>query len=67
MSDPNDPRDDQKLELECLRLASDLRQLAKVTLDPDLKAHCLRIAEQWSREVDEPAKDDAGVDKGPVH
>jgi hypothetical protein len=54
MSDPNDPRYDQKLELECLRLASDLRQFAKVTLDPDLKAHCLRVAKQWSGEADDP-------------
>ena len=50
MSDPNDPRDDQKLELECLRLASDLMQLAKETLDPDLKARCLRMAKQLSDE-----------------
>jgi hypothetical protein len=50
MFDPNDRRDDRKRELECLRLASDLMQLAKATLDPDLKAHCLRIAKQWSDE-----------------
>jgi hypothetical protein len=55
--------DDSKFELECLRLASDLRQLAKATLDPDLKEHCLRMAKQWSREVDDPAQDDTGVDK----
>jgi hypothetical protein len=55
--------DDSKLELECLRLASDLKQLAKETLDPDLKAHCLRMARQWSGEADEPAQDDSGVDK----
>jgi hypothetical protein len=67
MSDPNDPRDDQKLELECLRLGSDLRQLAKVTLDPDLKTHCLRMAKQWSGEADEQGNDDAGVDKGLLH
>ncbi len=54
---------DSKLELECLRLASDLRQLAKETLDPALKAHCLRMAMQWSGEVDEPARDNTGVDK----
>ena len=62
MSDPNDPRDDQKRELECLRLASDLRQLAKETLDPELTAQCLRMAKQWSGEADEPAND-TGVDK----
>ena len=56
MSDSNDRRDDQKRELECLRLASDLTQLAKETLDPDLKVHCLRMAKQWS--------DEADVDKG---
>jgi hypothetical protein len=63
MFDPNDRRDDRKRELECLRLASDLRQLAKETLDPDLRAHCLRIAKQGSDEADEPTKDDTGVDK----
>jgi len=64
MSDSNDRRDDRQRELECLRLASDLWQLAKETLDPELKAHCLRMAKQWSDEADEPAKDDIGVDKG---
>jgi hypothetical protein len=67
MSDSNDRRDDQKRELECLRLASDLRQLAKETLDPDLRAHCLRMAKHWSGERDEPAKDDPRVDRGLVH
>lgn len=64
MSDSDDRREDQKRELECLRLASDLRQLAKETLNPNLKAHCLRMAEQWSDQTDEPVKDDTGVDKG---
>ena len=45
MSDSNDRRDDQKRELERLRLVSDLRQLAKETLDPDLKAYCLSDGE----------------------
>jgi hypothetical protein len=67
MSDPNDLSDDQKLELECLRLASDLMQLAKETLDPDLKAHCLRMAKHWSGEGDEPAKHGTGVHTGLVH
>lgn len=67
MSDSNDRRDDEKRELECLRLAADLRQLAKETLDPELKAHCLRMAKHWSGEEDEPARDDTEVDRGPVH
>jgi hypothetical protein len=67
MSDSNDRRDDHKRELECLRLVSDLTQLAKATLDPDLRAHCLRMAKHWSGEGDEPAKHDTGVDRGMVH
>ena len=56
-------KNDSKLELERLRLASDLRQLAKETLDPDLRDHCLRMAEQWSGEADEPVEDDPRIDK----
>ena len=56
MSNSDDRRDDQMRELECLRLASELRQLAKETLSPDLKAHCLRMAKQWSDEADERAR-----------
>ena len=52
---------DSKFELERLRLASDLRQLAKETLDRDLKEHFLRMAEQWSGEADESTKDDTGL------
>ena len=59
MSNSDDPRDDQMRELECLRLASELRQLAKETLSPDLKAHCLRMAKQWFDEADE-----RGIDRG---
>ena len=44
----SDSDKERKLELECLRLASDLRQLSKDTLDPDLKVHCLRMAKAWS-------------------
>jgi len=39
-----DSESDQKRDLECLRLASDLMQLASAELDPELKAHCLRLA-----------------------
>jgi hypothetical protein len=64
MSDSNDRREDRRRELECLSLASDLRQPAKETPDPDLKAHGLRMTKQWSDEADEPTKDDTAVDKG---
>ena len=67
-----DSENDRKSELECLRLASDLMQLARETLAPDLTEHCLRMAKHWSGEVDEPAQhdtdvDDAGVDKDLGH
>lgn len=52
----SDSENDNKFELECLRLVSDLKQLAKDTLNPDLKAHCLRMAKYWSHEADVPAK-----------
>ena len=44
--------ENDKFELVRLRLASDLKQLANDTLNPDLKAHCLRMAKQWSGEAD---------------
>jgi len=56
-----------KLELECLRLASDLRQLAKETLAPDLKAYCLWMAKACSDKVYAPADKGIKTYKGPVH
>jgi hypothetical protein len=44
----SDSDNERKLQLECLRLASDLMQLAKDTVNRDLKAHCLRMAKIWS-------------------
>jgi hypothetical protein len=46
-----------KHDLECLRLASDFMQLSRDTLDPDLRAHCVRMATYWH--------DRAG--SGPLH
>jgi len=44
------------------------QQLAKDTLDLELKAHCLRMAKHWSGEGDEPpAKHDTGLDWVLVH
>jgi len=63
----SDSENDGKFELECLRLASDLKQLANDTLNPGLKAHCLRMAKQWSGEADAPAKDGIGTDKVSRH
>jgi hypothetical protein len=44
----SDSNSDQKRDLECLRLASDLMQLSRETLNPNLKAHCLRMAGVWT-------------------
>jgi hypothetical protein len=43
----------RKCDLECLRMASDLVQLAAETLNPHLKAHCLRMAKVWSGEAEQ--------------
>ncbi|MGA2286862.1 hypothetical protein [Bradyrhizobium sp.] len=55
MSESND---EQKRELECLRLASDLLQLSRETLNPDFKAHCLRMAGAWTDQVVPGLSDD---------
>jgi hypothetical protein len=47
----SDSNNEQKHELECLRLASDLMQLSRETLTPNLKAHCLRMAGVWTDQV----------------
>jgi hypothetical protein len=53
----SDSNYDRKRELECLRLASDLMHLAADTVNPHLKAHCVRMAKVWSAEAEEkPAK-----------
>jgi hypothetical protein len=45
------PSNEKELQnqLECLRLASDLRQLASGTLSAELKRHCLRLAKGLDR------------------
>lgn len=53
--------DGYKRELECLRLAFDLMQLASDTSNLHLKAHCLRMAKVWSGEVNKKPAEYAGV------
>jgi hypothetical protein len=48
----SDPEDERKRRLECLRLASDLMQLAKGDLEPALKARCLKMARGWTDEAE---------------
>jgi cytosine/adenosine deaminase-related metal-dependent hydrolase len=47
----SDCENERKRELERLRLASDLTQLARDTSNPDLRAHCLRMAKIWSNQA----------------
>jgi hypothetical protein len=37
-----------KRDLECLRLASDFMQMSRDALNPELRAHCIRMAKYWS-------------------
>jgi hypothetical protein len=53
----SDSERQRQRELECMRLASDLVQLAKDILDPDLKAHCRRAAKIWSDQADQAPQD----------
>jgi hypothetical protein len=37
--------------LECLRLASGFMHMSRDTLNPDLQAHCVRMASYWSEQA----------------
>ena len=50
----SDFESDQKRDLECLRLAADLMQLAATELNPELKAHCLRLAGVLTEQAQRP-------------
>jgi hypothetical protein len=43
-----DSNTEQKRALECLRLASELMQLSRETLNPLLKAYCVQMAGVWN-------------------
>jgi hypothetical protein len=56
----SDSNIERKRELECLRLASDLQQLSRETLNPNFRAHCVRMADVRTDQVvleltDDPA------------
>jgi hypothetical protein len=46
-------QNERKRELECLRLASDLAQLARDTPNPGLRVRCARMAEYWADQADQ--------------
>jgi hypothetical protein len=49
----SDSENTRKHALECLRLASDLTQLASETRNPDLKAHCVRMSKVWTNQAEQ--------------
>jgi hypothetical protein len=49
--------EDVARDLECLRLASDLMQMSRDTLNSELQAHCIQMAKYWSDQADrEPTR-----------
>lgn len=64
MSDSNN---EQKRALEYLRLASDLMLLSRETLNPNLKVHCLRMADVWTDRAALGSTDDPAPSNQLVH
>jgi CheY-like chemotaxis protein len=58
----SDSENQRKLELERLRLASELTQLATDTPNPDLKSRFRRMAQIWSDQADQPPAGNATDD-----
>lgn len=48
-----DSESNRKRDLECLRLASDLIELASMSLAPELKAQCLRMAADLTEQANQ--------------
>ena len=46
-----DSQSDQKRDLEFLRLSSDLIELASMSLTPEVKAQCLRMAAELTEQA----------------
>jgi len=44
----SNPAGELKHDLECLRLASDFMQISRDTRNPELQAHCARMAAYWT-------------------
>lgn len=57
----------RKAELECLRLASDLTQMAASTQSLELKTHCLRMAKVWYDRACRGWADDPALPSVTVH
>ena len=56
---------ERRLGLECLRLAADFMQMSRDALNPELQAHCIRMANYWSEQADgDAAKNTVVPDDG---
>lgn len=51
----------RKHELECLRMEADCMQLAGDVQSPDLQAHFIRMAKEWSLLVESDSTVDAAT------
>ncbi|WP_322516105.1 hypothetical protein SR870_00505 [Rhodopseudomonas palustris] len=50
--------DGRKHDLECARLANEFIQLSRGTFNPELKAHCIRMAAYWTDQIAASSPDD---------
>ena len=57
----SESKNQRKRELECMRLASDLMELASNTLNPHLKEHCIRMAKLWPDRADQKPTGDPSI------
>ena len=53
-------------ELECLRLASDLMEMGRATLNPELRSHCIRMTRFWNDRACRTGVEDASVPGAPI-
>ena len=56
----SDSQDELKRTLEYLRLASELMEMARSTVNPELKAHCLRMARKWTERAEQDSPREIG-------
>ena len=61
----SDSERQRRRDLECLRLACDLMQLASCSLNRDLKAHFVRSAKMWSDQAERAPL--VAVQNAPAH
>jgi hypothetical protein len=63
----SDSNNEQERALECLRVASDLMQMSRETLNSNLTAHCVRMADVWTDQAALGPTDDPAPPSHLVH